>query len=70
MKQLSEEEGEIILINYKYNKRYAFSWSWWSAYGWKVCAALIDRAALHTELFDTPLCGRITNKETMRFQMP
>ena len=36
MVQLSETEGEINLVNSSYStKRFAFSWSWWSAYGWK-----------------------------------
>ena len=29
--------GEINLVNSKYaTTRFAFSWSWWSAYGWQV----------------------------------
>ena len=30
-------DGEINLVNSKYaTTRFAFSWSWWSAYGWQV----------------------------------
>ncbi len=37
MRQLSEEEGEVELINCDYTtKRFAFTYSWWSAYGFKV----------------------------------
>ena len=36
MVQLSAMEGEINLVNSSYStKRFAFSWSWWSAYGWQ-----------------------------------
>ena len=36
MIQVSKSEGEINLVNSNYStKRFAFSWSWWSAYGWK-----------------------------------
>ncbi len=36
MFQNSEDEGEINLLRAKYStKRFAFSWSWWSAYGYK-----------------------------------
>ena len=36
MVQLSQNEGEINLVNSSYStKRFAFSWSWWSAYGWQ-----------------------------------
>jgi len=35
MVQNSETEGEINLLHSKYSKnRFAFSWSWWSAYGY------------------------------------
>lgn len=37
MKQLGEDEGEVELINSDYStKRFAFTYSWWSAYGYKV----------------------------------
>lgn len=37
MRQVSEEEGEIELINCDYTtKRFAFTYAWWSAYGFKV----------------------------------
>ena len=36
MIQNSEEDGEVNLINSTYSTtRFAFSWSWWSAYGWQ-----------------------------------
>ena len=36
MIQNSEEDGEINLLKSKYSKnRFAFSWSWWTAYGYK-----------------------------------
>ena len=36
MFQNSEVEGEINLLRSKYStKRFAFSWAWWSAYGYK-----------------------------------
>ena len=36
MVQLSEDEGEINLVNSSYStKRFAFTWAWWSAYGWQ-----------------------------------
>jgi len=36
MKQISEEEGEIELINCDYStKRFPFTYTWWSAYGYK-----------------------------------
>ena len=36
MVQVSDEEGEINLVNSKYStKRFAFTWSWWSAYNWQ-----------------------------------
>jgi hypothetical protein len=36
MKQTSDEEGMVDLINSTYSTtRFAFSWSWWSAYGWQ-----------------------------------
>ena len=35
MVQVSKDEGEINLMNTTYSqKHFAFSWSWWSAYGW------------------------------------
>ena len=35
MVQLSKDEGEINLVNSSYtSKRFAFTWSWWSAFGW------------------------------------
>mmetsp|Transcript_11659 Transcript_11659/g.20804 ORF Transcript_11659/g.20804 Transcript_11659/m.20804 type:complete len:1079 (+) Transcript_11659:197-3433(+) len=34
--QNGEEEGEVNLLKSTYtNNRFAFSWSWWSAYGWE-----------------------------------
>lgn len=36
MTQTAETEGQIQIINSSYStKRFAFSWSWWSAYGWQ-----------------------------------
>ena len=36
MLQLSATEGEINILNSSYStKRFAFSWCWWSAYGWE-----------------------------------
>ena len=36
MVQVGPTEGEINLVNSSYStKRFAFSWSWWSAYGWQ-----------------------------------
>ena len=36
MLQNAEEDGEVNLINSTYSTtRFAFSWSWWSAYGWQ-----------------------------------
>ena len=36
MRQIGEEEGEVELVKSKYStNRFAFSWSWWSAYGWQ-----------------------------------
>lgn len=36
MVQNDTEDGEINLVNSKYaTQRFAFSWSWWSAYGWQ-----------------------------------
>mgnify|MGYP000035023279 CR=1 FL=1 len=36
MIQNSEEDGEVNLINSTYSTtRFAFSWAWWSAYGWQ-----------------------------------
>ena len=36
MQQNSDEEGEINLLNSSYStNRFAFSYSWWSAYGYK-----------------------------------
>ncbi|ETV79672.1 hypothetical protein, variant [Aphanomyces astaci] len=36
MTQKGDEEGEVELINSSYSTtRFAFSWSWWSAYGYK-----------------------------------
>ncbi|CAK4114651.1 unnamed protein product [Aphanomyces euteiches] len=36
MTQKGDEEGEVELINSTYSTtRFAFSWSWWSAYGYK-----------------------------------
>lgn len=36
MHQASEEEGEVELINCDYStKRFPFTYSWWSAYGYK-----------------------------------
>lgn len=36
MVQHSEEEGEVNLINSTYSTtKFAFSWAWWSAYGWQ-----------------------------------
>ena len=37
MNQLSEEEGEVNLINCDYStNRFPFTYSWWSAYGYQV----------------------------------
>ena len=31
------DKGEVSLLNYTgTKKRFAFTWSWWSAYGWQV----------------------------------
>lgn len=36
MRQMGEEEGEVELINCDYTtKRFPFTYSWWSAYGYK-----------------------------------
>ena len=36
LRQLSEEEGEVELINSDYStSRFPFTYSWWSAYGYK-----------------------------------
>ena len=36
MKQHSEEDGEVSLVNSQYSTtRFGFSYSWWSAYGWE-----------------------------------
>lgn len=36
LKQLSEEEGEVELINSDYStSRFPFTYSWWSAYGYQ-----------------------------------
>ena len=36
MVQVSKDIGEVRLMNCTYStKRFAFSWSWWSAYGWE-----------------------------------
>ena len=36
MVQVAKGEGEVNLVNSSYStSRFAFSWSWWSAYGWK-----------------------------------
>ena len=36
MHQTAEEEGEVELINCDYStKRFPFTYSWWSAYGYK-----------------------------------
>ena len=36
MLQNTEESGEIILLKSKYStNRFAFTWSWWTAYGFK-----------------------------------
>ncbi len=42
MRQLSEEEGEVELINCEYTTtRFPFTYSWWSAYGYDVRISLI-----------------------------
>ena len=34
--QSGEEDAVVELINSKYStNRFAFTWAWWSAYGWK-----------------------------------
>ncbi len=36
MQQKDDEDGEVVLINSTYSTtQFAFSWSWWSAYGWQ-----------------------------------
>ena len=36
MVQVSKDRGEVNLMNCTFStKRFAFSWSWWSAYGWQ-----------------------------------
>ena len=39
MVQKSQDEGEVNLMNYAgtkgTKKHFAFTWSWWSAYGWR-----------------------------------
>ena len=36
MRQLSDEEGEVSLINSDYStNRFPFTYSWWSAYGYQ-----------------------------------
>ena len=36
MQQEKEEDAVVELINSKYStNRFAFTWAWWSAYGWK-----------------------------------
>ena len=44
LSQSSEEEGEVTLINTaKYTTtRFPFTYAWWSAYGWQVCALIAD----------------------------
>lgn len=38
MRQISEDEGEVELINCDYTTtRFPFTYSWWSAYGYQVC---------------------------------
>jgi hypothetical protein len=37
MRQVSEEEGEVELINCEYTTtRFPFTYAWWSAYGYDV----------------------------------
>ena len=36
LQQEKEEDAVVELINSKYStNRFAFTWAWWSAYGWK-----------------------------------
>ena len=55
MLQLSPTEGEINLVNSSYStKRFAFSWCWWSAYGWERHQKGDEGLSKAMELVDQP----------------
>ena len=70
MLQNADEDGEVNLLNTKYSTtRFAFTWSWWSAYGWQRRCKSDENYAEQMKLINQDLayeaCGKKIKKDLL-----
>lgn len=70
MLQTEEENGEVNLLNTTYTTtRFAFTWAWWSAYGWQRRCKSDEASAEQMKLINQDLayeaCGKKIKKDLL-----
>ena len=70
LRQVSDEDGEVQLLNTTYTTtRFAFCWSWWSAYGWQRRCKSNEDQAEEMKLINQDLayeaCGKKIKKDLL-----